>query len=505
MSPTAPLDPRRWWALAVVSLSLLVISLDNTILNVALPTIEEDLSASAGELQWIVDSYLLVFAGLLLTMGSLGDRFGRKRAWVAGLVVFGAGSLAAAFADGSTALIASRALMGVGGALIMPATLSIVTNLFPANERPKAIGAWAAVAGLGMAIGPTAGGFLLEHFDWGAVFLVNLPIVAIALAAGARLVPESRDPATPPLDPVGAGLSVAGLTALVYALIDAPDAGWASAQTLGLFAAAAIVSVAFVAWELRREHPMLDVRVFENRRFSAASGALTLAFFGLLGTLFFVTQYLQGVLGYSALEAGIRTLPIAAGMMVAAPLSSVISARVGTKVTVAGGMALVAAGLLLVLGADATSGYGPIALSQVVLALGMGTAMAPATESVMGSLPLEHAGVGSAMNDTARLVGGALGVAVLGSVLSSGYRGGMDGAPEATRESLGAGLGAARELGDPSLAQTAAEAFVSAMHTTTIVAAAVVAVGAVVAAVFLPSRAGDATPRGALAPEAAAA
>jgi EmrB/QacA subfamily drug resistance transporter len=482
---TSTLDPRRWWALAVVSLSLLVISLDNTILNVALPTIERDLGATAGQLQWIVDSYLLVFAGLLLTMGSLGDRFGRKRAWVLGLAVFGLGSATAAFADGSTMLIASRALMGVGGALIMPATLSIVTNMFPANERPKAIGAWAAVAGLGMAIGPTAGGFLLEHFDWGAVFLVNLPIVAVALLAGSRLVPESRDPEAGRLDPAGAVLSIAGLTALVYALIDAPEAGWASAQTIGLFAFAAAVSAAFVAWELRSAHPMLDVRVFANRRFSAASGSLTLAFFALMGAIFYLTQFLQGVLGYTPLEAGVRLLPIAGGMVVAAPLSAVLSTRLGTKVTVAAGMGLVAAGLGLMVNADAAAGYGPVALSLVVLAFGMGLAMAPATESVMGSLSLEHSGVGSAMNDTARLVGGALGVAVLGSVLSSGYRGGMDGAPEAAQESLSAALA----TGDASVIQTASDAFVSAMHTTSIVAAAAAAVGAVVAAVWLPARA----------------
>jgi EmrB/QacA subfamily drug resistance transporter len=499
MTSTATPHPRRWWILGALSVALLVIGVDNTILNVAIPTIERDLGASTGQMQWIVDSYMLVFAGLLLTMGSLGDRFGRRRALFTGLVLFGASSTLAAVSDSAEMLIAARATMGIGGALIMPATLSILMNVFPRSEHAKAIGIWAAVFGLGVAIGPTGGGFLLEHFAWGSVFLVNLPIIAAALLIGARLIPESRDPSTPPLDVPGAALSTLGLSSLVYALIQAPSDGWTSASTLVAFGAAVALLAGFVARELTTEHPMLDVRLFRLPAFSAASGALALTSFALFGSIFFLTQHMQGVLGYTPLEAGIRLLPIAGGMIVAAPLSAVVSRRFGTRFTVAAGMTGVALGLAAMVLADAGSGYAPVALSMVLLSSGMGLSMAPATESVMSVLPLEKAGVGSAMNDSVRMVGGALGVAVLGSVLSTGYRAGMDDAPAAARESLSGALAS----GDRDLASAAVDAFVSGMHTTAIVAAAVALSGAILAATFLPRR-----ERGAVAvavPEPAAA
>src|SRR5687767_11461324 len=297
MAPTSgKAYDRRWWTLVVLSVSLLVISLDNTILNVALPTIERDLDASAGALQWIVDSYTLVFAGLLLTMGSLGDRFGRRRALVVGLFVFGAGSLLSAFAPSADALIASRALMGLGGALIMPSTLSVLTNVFPAKERPKAIGIWAAVAGLGIAIGPVAGGWLIEHLDWTWVFLVNLPIVVLALAASPAFVPESRDPEQSRLDPLVAVLSTAGLGALTWAIIEGGgERGWTDPVILGAFGVALATLAAFVAWGLRTASPMLDVRMFRVRRFSGASVSIALVFFSLFGAIFFLTMYLQEV------------------------------------------------------------------------------------------------------------------------------------------------------------------------------------------------------------------
>ena len=475
---------RRWWTLAALCVALLVLSVDNTILNVALPTIERDLDATSGQLQWIVDSYLLVFAGLLLTMGALGDRFGRRKALLVGLAIFGAASGLSALAESAEMLIATRALMGVGGALIMPATLSIITHVFPPQERGKAIGIWAAVFGLGIALGPTGGGLLLEHFSWGSIFLVNLPIVAIALLAAVLVVPDSRDPSTPPIDLPGAGLSMVGLTALVYAIVDAPDAGWTAASTLGLFGIAFVVLAAFVAWERRAPHPMLDMALFRDARFSAANAALTLATFSLFGSIFFLTQYLQGVLGHDALGAGLRVLPVAAGMMIAAPLSARVVARIGRRTTVVLGMGAVATGLALFAFADRSSDYLPLAVSMLVLALGMGIAMAPATESVMSSLPPGKAGVGSAMNDTTRMIGGALGVAVLGSVLSTGYRGGMDGAPEAAKESLGTAL----QAGDAALSRLAQDAFVSGMHSAAIVAAGVALVGGAVAFAFLPRR-----------------
>src|SRR4051794_21522396 len=294
-------DPRRWWTLAVLCLSLLVIGLDNTILNVALPTLQDDLGASASQLQWIVDVYMLVFAGVLLTAGSLGDRFGRKRALTFGLAVFGLGSLGSALAGSPELLIFMRGLMGVGGAFIMPSTLSILTATFPAAERGKAIGIWAGVSGIGIAIGPVAGGWLIEHADWSWIFLVNLPVVVLALVAGRWLVPESRDASAPALDRRGFVLSFASLSALVWGLIEAPSRGWTDALVLAAFALAALGIAGFVAWERRAPAPMLDIALFRNPRFTASSAAISLAFFALFGTIFFLTQYLQEVRGYSAL------------------------------------------------------------------------------------------------------------------------------------------------------------------------------------------------------------
>jgi EmrB/QacA subfamily drug resistance transporter len=473
---------------------MLVISLDNTILNVALPSLQNDLGASDSELQWIVDSYLLVFAGALLTAGALGDRFGRRRALFTGLAIFGAGSLVAALSDSAEMLIASRALMGVGGAFIMPTTLSIATNVFPAGERAKAIGVWAAVAGLGLGIGPVAGGFLLEHFDWSSVFLVNLPVVAVALTAGWFLVPDSRDPHGTPLDPAGAVLSMAGLTAVLYGIIEAPSHGWTSTTTLVALTIGALLLGAFVAWERHTASPMLDVSLFRNRRFSAASGAITLVFFSLMGLLFLLTQYLQFVLGYDPLEAGLRTLFTAGGLVLAAPLSARLAERFGAKLVVGAGLAVAATGLAIFATIGDGTPYSTVAIALFVMGAGMGSAMAPATDSIMGSLPLAHAGVGSAVNDTTRLVGGALGVAVLGSLLASGYRDGMDaiaGAPAAAAEGIAQTAGAAAQIGGPSgaaLLDAGRSAFVEAMSTASIVAAAVAALGAMVAFRFLPAR-----------------
>jgi EmrB/QacA subfamily drug resistance transporter len=501
----SPPDPRRWWGLAVLCLSLLTISIDNTILNVALPTLARDLDASASELQWIVDAYMLVFAGLLLIAGSLGDRFGRRRALAAGLVTFGVGSLLAALAPGSGELIAARGLMGVGGALIMPSTLSILTATFPARELGKAIGIWSGFAGLGIAVGPVAGGWLLEHFAWNSVFLVNLPVVAIALVAGRALLHESSDPAAPPLDGRGFVLSAAGLTALVWSIIEAPSRGWTDGLVLAALVGAVVTLTAFARWELRAPHPMLDVRLFRNRRFSASSIAISLAFFALFGLIFFLTQYMQGVLGYDALEAGLRTLPVAAGLVIGGPLSARLTAALGTKVVVAAGMTIVAAGLLVLTQAGVDSGYTVVAASQVLLGFGMGTAMAPATEAIMGSLPIAKASVGSAVNDATRTTGGALGVAVLGSLLSSGYRAHMDeavtglpaSAAGAAQDSLAGGLHVAAGIGGPAgarLADTAQAAFVSGMHTALVVGAVVAFAGAIVAARWLPARATEPQP-----------
>ena len=349
----AKAEARRWWILIVLCFGLLVIVLDNSILNVAIPTIVRDLDATNSQLQWIVDAYTIVFAGLLLTAGSLGDRFGRRPALQFGFVIFGLGSIAAALASTADQLIATRAFMGIGGAFIMPATLSIITNVFPAGERGKAIGVWAATAGVGVALGPLTGGFLLEHFYWGSIFLVNIPIVIVGIIAGVFLIPDSKDPNPSRLDPVGAVLSIAGLGALLYAVIEGPSKGWTASSTLTFFFVGGVLTAAFFVWEIRSDHPMLDLRFFENPRFSVASGAIAVTFFAMFGSIFLLTQYFQFVLGYSPLETGVRLLAFAIPMMLLAPLSAKFVELLGTKLVVVTGLGLITTGLALSTGLTA--------------------------------------------------------------------------------------------------------------------------------------------------------
>ena len=499
---------RRWAILAVLCFGLLVIVLDNSILNVALPTIQKDLDATSSDLQWIVDSYTLVFAGLLLTAGALGDKFGRRGALQVGFVLFGIGSVASAMATTSGQLIATRAFMGIGGALIMPATLSIITNVFPPEERSKAIGVWAGTAGLGGALGPLTGGFLVQHFYWGSVFLVNIPIVTIGLLAGIFLIPTSKDPSAPRLDPIGALSSIVGLALLLYAIIEAPVKGWGAPETLIVGGIGLVILIGFVVWEAKSDHPMLDVTFFKKPRFTAAAGAITLVFFSMFGSLFLLTQYLQFVLGYSPLETGIRMLPFAAAMMVVAPLSSRIVDRIGSKITVALGLGLVTIGLVTMVGLQVDTPYSNIFWRLMLMSAGMGLTMAPATDSVMGSLPLFKAGVGSAVNDTTRQVGGALGVAVIGSVLATTYGnqirdflGGLGlPLPQPLVDSASNSIGAVQNglvptLDGMGLADAASKvsaeanaAFVGAVHWGVITAALATLIGVVVVLVFLPAR-----------------
>jgi len=484
----------RWSALAVLCLSLLAIVVDNTIVNVALPTLARDLDAGLGELQWVVDAYTLTFAGLLLLAGALGDRFGRRRALLCGLAIFGAASAAAALAGDVDGLILARAAMGAGAALIMPATLSLIADVFAdARERALAIGLWAATAGLGVALGPVIGGVLLDRFGWGSIFLVNVPLVAIALVAGRRLLPESRDPASRRVDWLGAGLSGVALVALVWAFIEAPAAGWTSVPVVAAGTLAAVALAAFVAWQRRAAQPLIDVRLFADARFSAASVTVMVLFFSLFGFLFCSTQYLQLVLGYSPTAAGLRVLPYAGAMIACAALSSRLVVRFGTKGVVTTGMALFSAGLAIAATVGVSGGYGRLALALALMGAGMGLAGAPATESILGSLPAERANLGSAVNDTTRELGGALGVAIVGSIVSSLYAGRLSASlpadlPEpiaaAARESLGAAVAV-----DGSVADAAREAFVLAMSRGSIVVAVVAALGAFVAWRYLPARA----------------
>ena len=493
---------RRWLTLAVLCLASFVTVLDGTIVNVALPSLSVELGASTRELQWIVDAYLLVFTGLLLAAGGLGDRYGRRRALVIGLVAFGATSAYAGSATTAGELILARGLMGIGAALIFPATLALLTNVFTdPKERAAAIGAWSGVSGLGVASGPIIGGWLLENFWWGSVFYVNLPVVALAIAGTIAAVPESRDREAPGLDWTGLFSSIVAIGALVFTIIEAPEWGWTDPRTLLGFLVAAVSLAAFVWWELRIDHPMLPVRIFENLRFSAASVAITSAFFALFGFIFLITQYFQLVRGYGPLEAGLRTLPVATAIAVSSVLSPKIVERVGTTRVVAAGLTSMAIGFFWVSTASASTPYLEIVGQMIFLGVGLGSTTAPATESIMGSLSADKAGVGSAVNDTTRELGGTLGVAVVGSVFSSVYVSSLSGgevfdqlgpeAQHATEESVAAARFIAPELGQLAGAYVneVNDAFLSGLNVVCIVVACVALAGAAFAARFLPARA----------------
>jgi EmrB/QacA subfamily drug resistance transporter len=481
--PTDREYERRWWTLGVLCISLVMIVMANASLNVALPTLAESLHTGASGLQWIVDAYSLVFAGLLLTAGSLGDRYGRRLALNGGLVVFGVASLVAMLSSSAGMVIAARAVMGVGAAFVMPATLSILAHVFPPKERPRAIAIWAGFAGVGVAMGGVVSGALLEQFWWGSIFLINVVVSIVALVVGFFLIPRSREKIHAPLDPLGALLSIAGLASLVYGIIEAPDKGWASTQSLVTFGVAIVILVAFVVWELRAKEPMLDLGYFKNPRFTAATTAITLVFFAMFGSYFLFTQYLQFVHGYSPLSAGIRILPWALAYLVSATQSAKLVERFGQRLVVASGLTIAGFGIaLLAVTSSVTASYWWFALAVVVQALGMGITTAPSTGAIMRSLPLHKAGVGSAVNDTTRELGGALGVAVLGSLVSSSFRSSMEsvrGLPANASHSLADALQAAAASSGAraaEIANAAKTSFVDAFTSTLWVGAIVVVV-----------------------------
>jgi EmrB/QacA subfamily drug resistance transporter len=483
---------RRWYTLAVLCLSLLVIVIDTTIVNVTLPTLATHLHAGSANLQWIVDAYTLTFAALLLLAGALADRYGRHHALRAGLVIFGLGSLSAAFTHSAAELIAARAVMGLGAAFIMPATLSVISSVFTVpGERAKAIGIWSAVSGLGVAIGPVTGGFLLAHFSWSSVFIVNVPLIAVALVAGHWLVPASKAPQGRRLDLLGAVLSVAALTAMTYTLIQAPSTGWLSATTgLRALASAALVAV-FVIAQVRSTHPMLPVGFFRDRRFATASATVTALFFALAGVLFLTTQVYQFVLGYSPLAAGLRALPSALALAAVSPLSTRLAQRWGLRLTVTAGLLAATSGLVIYSTGTAASGYGHYVIALVILSSGVGLAMAPATTAIMQSVPLPQAGVASAVSDTTRNIGTVLGVAVTGSVAASVFAARMAAAHLPARSlsavATAAGHGASGTSAG-NLMHTASAAFVAGADRGALVAATITLLAALAALVALRSR-----------------
>jgi EmrB/QacA subfamily drug resistance transporter len=486
-------------ALAVICLGVFVISVDATIVNVALPTLSRELGADTAALQWIVDAYTLVMSGLLLSAGSLSDRYGR-RGWLnSGLALFAITSAIAAQANSADQLVTARAAMGVGAAVIFPTTLGLITNIFTEPvARAKAIGLWAAMVGVGVAVGPISGGWLLEHFWWGSIFMVNIPIAALAIIGGRLFVPTSRDPAAPRVDFPGLILSAAGITALVYTVIEAPTWGWTNAKTATGFVSAAIVLAGFALAERHSTHPMLDVSVFFNRRFSGGSLAVTAGFLTLFGFIFVITQYFQFIKDYTAFQAGVRLLPVAVSIALASIAGPRLVERVGTTAVVTTGLVVFAAGLAWASTSDVATPYGQIAVEMLMLGGGLGLTVSPATEAIMGSLPADKAGVGSAVNDTTRELGGTLGVAIAGSVFASVYSGHLD----ATSALTGLPAGAMRNsmaLAHSVIQQLPAQradyvraavnhAFLDGLKVSTLVCAGIALGAAIVVGRLLPSR-----------------
>ena len=497
---------RRWWMLGVLCLSLLIVFVGNSSLNVAIPTLSRDLGASESQLQWVVAAYSLVFAGLLFSTGAVGDRFGRKGALQLGLVGFLVGAVLASASTEMWQLIACRAVMGASAAFIMPSTLSILVNVFPTEERAKAIAIWAATTGAAGAIGPVASGWLLGHYWYGSVFLINVPFILLALVTGWFLVPTSRDPEQARLDPVGAVLSTIGISSLVYGLIEAPGKGWASTQTLSAFVIAIVVLSAFVLWELRVEEPMLDIRYFRNPAFSTGTGGMVLVFLAMFGVMFLITQFFQLVLDYSPLSAAIRLLPMAPIMIIVAPLTPRLSAKFGAHRTVATGMILVAVGFVMFHGLGLHTPYLYVLACLVPLVSGIALAMSPMTAAIMSAVPPRRAGAGSAMNDATRELGAALGVAVLGSFAASRYGSALErfltrlspAERASARASLAGALHVAAHVPGPAgreLAVGAQQAFVGGIQLAVTAGAVLAAIAAVIVLRYLPH---TLTPEGAL-------
>ncbi|MFI5913665.1 MFS transporter [Dactylosporangium sp. NPDC051541] len=480
-------SPRRWWALIAIVLSVLTVGFDTTILNVALPTLATELDAGNDDLQWIVNAYVLVFAGLLLPMGALGDRYGRKRLLMAGLGLFAASSLIAVFANSAGQVIAARALMGIGGAILTPLTMAVLPVLFDERDRGKAISLLTMGMGLGLPLGPIIGGYLLEHFWWGSIFVINIPVALIALLAVGLLVPESRASVARRVDLLGAAVSTLGLISLVYGVIEAPTKGWTDPWVLASLAGGLALLVIFVLVERRGAEPMIDLRLFRKPRFAWGTAAGTLASFALFGVLFIIPQYLQEVRGSDALGVGLRLLPLIGGLFVGAPLGERIAHLTVTKLPVTAGLLIGAAGLALGARTEISSDYGLVATWLAVAGLGIGLAITPAMDAVLGSLPRDQAGSGTAITMTFRQVAGALGVALLGSLTSAVYRDQLDTAPEPAKRSVAAAVTMAARTGDGALALAARTAFVDAMATALLVCAATAVLGAVLVALFLPN------------------
>ncbi|WP_371934888.1 MFS transporter [Streptomyces sp. KL118A] len=526
---------RRWWALLVLCLSLLIIVMANTALTVAAPDMTKDLGLSSSDLQWVIDGYTVPYAALMLLLGAIGDKYSRRGALVLGLVVFGAGSVAGSLVDSSGGVIAARAVMGFGAAMIMPATLSLLAATFPKAERAKAIVLWTATAGLAIAAGPLVAGALLEDHGWASTFLINVPIAAVAVVGALLLVPPSKAGHSNRIDYVGGLLSVVWTGALVYMIIQGPHFGW-DAKAISAAVVAGVGLLAFVAWELRHPHPILNVRRFLDRRFSGSNLAVALFFLAVFGAFYYLTQHLQFVLGYNPLETGVRMLPLAGAVFVGSALTGYLTPRIGMKITVSAGMVAGTVALALLTQVDAGSTYGDFVAPLVILGLAIGLALSPCTDAIMGAFPESELGVGGAVNDTSLELGGSLGIAILGSVLASSYSSKLadaaaesgtklpNGALDTAQDSVGAGYAVAQGIGDKAhevagqaakatspeqaaqlkgqaeqlaqgagkMADAVGSAFSDAVAHTSLVGAAILGVGTVLVAVLLPRKSASA-------------
>ena len=488
----------RWWGLAAMVAALLVVGLDAMVLNVALPTLANQLGATTTELQWLTDSYTLAFAGLLLPAGLLGDRFGRKRFLIGAIILFGIASVFAAYAGSIGELIWTRAVMGLGAAAIMPLTLSVLPSMFGKAERTKAVAMLTASVAVGLPLGPLVGGFLLEHFWWGSVFLINVPVAAIAVVGLVLLVPESSDPSAPRLDLTGTVLSVLAIAGLVYGIIQVPADGWTNPIVLVSLAVGVVALAAFLAWERQVKNPLVDLNLFRNKRFAWATGAATGVSFVMFGAFFLLPLYFQNVTGAGPMGTGLRLLPLVAGLLVGGLASEKVAARFGVRAVITAGLLLLGAGLVGLALVDADTGYGLVAAALGLAGLGLGTAMAPAMDTVLGELPEAKTGVGSALANACRQVGAALAVAILGSLLNAVYQARLDDLPGtvpaaaggAARENVAAAMTAAGRLGGrpgADLARLARESYVAGMSVVMWVCVAICVLVAAAVAAFMPA------------------
>ena len=492
---------RRWLVLAVMCFTVLIISLDQTVMNVAIPTIVNTLHPTSQGVQWIVDSYTLATAVCLIFGGALGDRFGRRRIFLIGVSIFGAGSLGCSLVNTTDGLVAMRGVMGLGAALLMPATLSIIAGTFKGRERAQAIGIWAGITGIGASAGPLLGGWLLQHFWWGSIFLINVPIAVLAYLGCTFFVVEGRADDPAPLDPIGVVLSSLAITLVTYAFIQAPSAGWSSAEIIAIFIGGIAFLAVFAWWTTHRARPLFDIELFRNRVFSSALGSVTALFFANFSVSYLLSQYLQFVLGFGAFKVGLALLPSAAGMMISANISTRVAHRFGLRRTMLSGMALVTAAQAVLATMSATTGYGEIGIAYALMGFGTGLTVAPASNAIVGALPEDKVGAGSGLRATVQLLGASFGVAVIGSIIASHYRsvvtaafsGPLRALPIGARQPVASQIGVAHAVASklpPSLAhattQVANHAFASSIRTGSVISLCVLVLAMVAAARYVP-------------------